>query len=108
MAASLGSCALNEETRGCAASLAVRSCSFGIGIIKETSVAKTFTLEETTIDEIHAAYTGKALTCVELVQSYLDRIAAYDQKGPALNSYVTINPAALTEAAALDAAFSKS
>ena len=71
-------------------------------------MAKTFTLEETTIDAIHAAYTAKALTCVELVQSYLDRIAAYDQKGPALNSYVTINPAALTEAAALDAAFSKS
>ena len=71
-------------------------------------MAKTFTLEETTIDAIHAAYAAKALTCVELVQSYLDRIAAYDQKGPALNSYVTINPAALTEAAALDAALDKS
>jgi Asp-tRNA(Asn)/Glu-tRNA(Gln) amidotransferase A subunit family amidase len=71
-------------------------------------VAKTFTLEETTIDEIHAAYVGKTLTCVELVQGYLDRIAAYDKKGPALNSYVTINPAALTEAAALDDAFKKS
>jgi amidase len=70
-------------------------------------VPTTFTLEETTIDEIHAAFGGKALTCVELVQGYLDRIAAYDQKGPALNSYITVNPAALTEAADRDAAFRK-
>ena len=47
----------------------------------------SFTLPETTIDKIHAAYRDKALTCVTLVQGYLDRIAAYDQKGPALNSY---------------------
>jgi amidase len=72
------------------------------------ATTKTFSLEETTIDQIHAAYCGKTLTCVELVQSYLDRIAAYDQKGPALNSYAAINPAALTEAAALDDALKKS
>ena len=66
-----------------------------------------FRLDETTIDKIHAAYQEKKVTCVELVQGYLDRIAAYDQKGPALNSYATINSAALTEAAALDAAFQK-
>jgi hypothetical protein len=58
----------------------------GIGIIKESPVAKSFALEETTIDQIHAAYRAKTLTCVELVQGYLDRIAAYDQKGPALNA----------------------
>jgi amidase len=72
------------------------------------AATKTFTLEETTIDKIQAAYSEKTLTCVELVQSYLDRIAAYDQKGPALNSYAAVNPAALTEAAALDDAFKKS
>jgi amidase len=68
---------------------------------------KTFRLEETTIEEIHGAFLAGALTCVELVQRYLDRIAAYDQSGPALNSYVTINPEALTEAARLDAVFRK-
>ena len=67
----------------------------------------SFTLPETTIDKIHAAYRDKTLTCVALVQGYLDRIGAYDQKGPALNSYAAINPAALTEAAALDAEFEK-
>ena len=67
----------------------------------------SFTLPETTIDKIHAAYRDKTLTSVALVQGYLDRIAAYDQKGPALNSYAAVNPAALTEAAALDAEFQK-
>ena len=71
-------------------------------------MAKSFVLEETTIDQIHDAYRAKTLTCVELVQAYLDRIAAYDQKGPALNAFVALNPDALKEAAALDAAFEKS
>ena len=71
-------------------------------------MAKSFALEETTIDQVHDAYRGKTLTCVELVQGYLDRIAAYDQKGPALNAFVALNADALTEAAALDAAFQQS
>ena len=71
-------------------------------------MAKSFALEETTIDQVHDAYRAKTLTCVELVQGYLDRIAAYDQKGPALNAFVALNADALTEAAALDAAFQQS
>jgi amidase len=78
-------------------------------ITKERAVGsnKTFSLTETTIDEIHAAYRENRLTCVELVQRYLDRIAAYDQSGPALNAYVALNPDALTEAARLDASLRK-
>src|SRR5258708_22952915 len=67
----------------------------------------SFTLEETSIREIHAAYLSGHLTCVQLVQAYLDRIAAYDQSGPALNAFVKLNPAALEEAAALDKTFAK-
>jgi len=63
----------------------------------------SFKLEETTIGEIQVAYLAKRLSCVELVQAYLDRISAYDQSGPALNSFVKLNPSALDEAAALDA-----
>ena len=66
-------------------------------------MAMNFTLEETTIrDDSGGLSRREALTCVELVQSYLDRIAAYDQSGPALNAFVKLNPAALEEAAALD------
>ncbi|HCJ57580.1 MAG TPA: amidase [Clostridiaceae bacterium] len=45
------------------------------------------------------------LTCRQLVEYYLKRIEAYDQKGPALNSIILVNPKALEEADALDAAF---
>jgi len=62
-----------------------------------------FRVEETTIAAIHAAYLDGSLTCVALVQAYLDRIAAHDQQGPALNAYVTLNAEALTQAARLDA-----
>jgi amidase len=67
----------------------------------------SFTLQETTIRDIQAAYLDGRLTCVQLVQAYLDRIAAYDQSGPALNAFVKLNPAALEEAAALDRTFAQ-
>jgi amidase len=66
-----------------------------------------FTLKETTIRDIQAAYLDGRLTCVQLVQAYLDRISAYDQSGPALNAFVKLNPAALEEAAALDRTFAQ-
>ncbi|MXW08737.1 MAG: amidase, partial [Gammaproteobacteria bacterium] len=51
---------------------------------------------------MHAAFLSGDLTCVDLVQGYLDRIEAYDQQGPQLNTIANLNPAALDEAARLD------
>jgi Asp-tRNA(Asn)/Glu-tRNA(Gln) amidotransferase A subunit family amidase len=67
-----------------------------------------FQVMETTVDQVHAAMKAGKLTSHQLVQLYLDRIAAYDQKGPALNSVITVNSKALEEADALDAAYKKS
>ncbi len=67
-----------------------------------------FTVVETTIAEIHAAFQDGSLTARQLVQLYLDRIEAYDQQGPAINALISINPGALDEADRLDAAFAKS
>ena len=53
---------------------------------------------EATIDDIQQAYNSGQLTSRRLVQFYLDRITAYDKQGPALNSIITINGAALDEA----------
>ena len=64
--------------------------------------------EEATIADIHAALSAKTLTCRELVQMYLERIAAYDKKGPALNAIVVTNPDALKLADTLDARFTQS
>lgn len=68
----------------------------------------SFDIIDTTIEQVHAAFKSGALTCRQLVQMYLDRIAAYDKNGPAINAIISINPAALTEADRLDQAFKNS
>ena len=67
------------------------------------SAAAVFILEEATIADIQGAFDAGALSCRELVQLYLDRIAAYDDDGPRLKSIITLNPRAIDAAEALDA-----
>src|SRR5215471_9248996 len=64
-----------------------------------------FDVVETTIADIHAAYKAGTLSVRQLVQMYLDRIALYDKKGPAINAIISLNPGALKEADRLDAEF---
>ena len=61
-----------------------------------------------TIADIRAAIGSKDLTCRQLVQMYLDRIEAYDKKGPSLNAIIVVNPGALASADMLDARFANS
>src|SRR5262249_36562064 len=61
----------------------------------EASAFDLLRSEEATIADIHAALGARTLTCRALVQMYLDRIEAYDRKGPALNAIVITNPDAL-------------
>jgi amidase len=68
----------------------------------------TFDILETTIEDIHNAYQSGQLTARQLVQAYLDRIAAYDKQGPAINAIITINSSALDEADHVDSAFKAS
>jgi Asp-tRNA(Asn)/Glu-tRNA(Gln) amidotransferase A subunit family amidase len=65
---------------------------------------KAFDVLEATIADIHAAYQTGELNTRQLVEMYLDRIDAYDQKGPEINALISINPRALAEADLLDAA----
>lgn len=64
-----------------------------------------FQIEETTIAKVHAAMKAHQLTCHQLVDAYLQRIAKYDKNDPAINSIVLTNPNALKEADDLDRAF---
>ena len=67
-----------------------------------------FNILEATIDDIHGAYRSGAMTCRELVQAYLDRIAKFDKHGPAINALITVNSEALDEAERLDATYKAS
>lgn len=67
-----------------------------------------FPVEETTIAQIHVAYLEGKATAREVVQSYINRIAAYDKKGPHLNSIITLSDHALADAEKLDAALKAS
>ena len=62
-----------------------------------------FDLQTATIADINAAFDAGALTSERLVELYLARIEAYDKQGPRINAVITLNPAALETARALDA-----
>jgi Asp-tRNA(Asn)/Glu-tRNA(Gln) amidotransferase A subunit family amidase len=68
----------------------------------------SFNLLEATIDDIHSAYKSGQLSVRQLVQMYLERIEAYDKKGPAINAIISVNSHALEEADQLDAKFKAS
>ncbi|HWH78512.1 MAG TPA: amidase [Candidatus Binatus sp.] len=71
-------------------------------------MAQSFNPVEATIDDIHAGYKSGALTCRQVVQTYLDRIEAFDKKGPNINALITVNADALKEADRLDGAYQAS
>jgi amidase len=58
---------------------------------------------EASITDLQALMSSGKATSVSLVNAYLARIAAYDQKGPALNAVIRLNPKARADAAAMDA-----
>src|SRR5262245_32019276 len=64
-----------------------------------------FQILEATIGDVEDALRSGQLTCHALVDSYLQRITAYDESGPKLNAVQTVNPNALPEADRLDATF---
>jgi Asp-tRNA(Asn)/Glu-tRNA(Gln) amidotransferase A subunit family amidase len=67
-----------------------------------TARQPAYDVTETTIADIHRAMHSGTLTCHDLVSAYLDRIAAYDKNGPAINAIIVVNPKALTIADSLD------
>lgn len=63
--------------------------------------------EELTISAFHDQVRAGTLTSAELVRWYLERIDAIDVRGPSLGAVVTVNPAALDDARALDEEFAR-
>jgi amidase len=69
----------------------------------EPAQVPSFALEEATIDGLQSRMRAGSETAVSLAQQYLARIDAIDQRGPAINAVIELNPDALTIAAQLDA-----
>ncbi len=59
-------------------------------------------VEEATVAQLQSRMAAGTLTSVQLVQLYLDRIAAIDHSGPTLRSVIQVNPDALAIAGRLD------
>lgn len=59
-------------------------------------------LAEASVKSIHAAMAARQVTCVQVVRHYLDRIDTYDDRGPAVNAIIAVNPRALDTAAQMD------
>jgi amidase len=76
--------------------------TFALGSEDHLARSETFELATATIADINAAIDAGVLTSEKLVQLYLNRIAAYDQQGPRINSIITVNQKALTTARTLD------
>ncbi|MGH9324725.1 MAG: amidase [Vicinamibacteria bacterium] len=73
----------------------------------ERASAQLFRVDELTIAGIHSGLEAGRFSCRELTEKYLDRIEAYDEKGPALNAIVVVNPKALERADELDREFAR-
>lgn len=65
-------------------------------------IRDSFPFEEATIADLQDRMASGTLTSRQLVQAYLDRIAAVDDSGPTLNAIIELNPDALTDADLLD------
>ena len=59
-------------------------------------------LDEASVRSVHAAIDAGKVTCVQVVQHALDRIEAYDDRGPALRAVIAVNPRAVETARQMD------
>jgi amidase len=91
--------------------LGMAALGIALSVERESAVdarREPFEIVDATIEDIQAEFKAGRLTSRALVRAYLDRIEAYDKHGPGINSVITINPKALEEADALDAAYKRS
>src|SRR4051794_27977323 len=73
-----------------------------------TGPMSSFHLQEATVADVNAALASGELTCSQLTKLYIDRIEAYNLKGPSLRAILTVNPRALETAAQMDRAYKAS
>jgi len=73
----------------------------GDGTVETPPGPSELQLVESTIAELRAAISTRLVTPAQLTQMYLARVAAFDDDGPALNSFLLVNERAVADAEAL-------
>jgi len=74
-------------------------------VTEGTPDVEEFQLLEATVPEIHRAMVSGEISATELTEQYLERIEAYDSE---LQSFLTVNDAAVSRAESLDQTLAKS
>lgn len=72
------------------------------GLIAQNATARRVDLDEVSLGDLQRRMTAGELTSRAIVDEYLARIEATDRSGPALRSFIEINPDARAEADRLD------
>jgi amidase len=78
------------------------ACTLACTLSAQAAGDSRIDLSTATIADLEAAMDKGTLTSEKLVKLYLQRIEAYDQSGPKLNTVITLNKKALETARALD------
>ncbi|MEO6877335.1 MAG: amidase family protein, partial [Gemmatimonadaceae bacterium] len=74
-----------------------------VGEGQEAPAPRAFALNEATIADLQAKMKAGVESSLSLTKQYLARIDEIDQRGPAINSVLELNPDALAIAARMDA-----
>lgn len=88
--------------------LTVSATALALMVASSSVASEAFLVEEASISNIQKALQDKKVSCRQIVQAYLDRIAAYDRRGPVLAAILAPNLKALDEASQLDAVYARS
>ena len=75
----------------------------GLLAFATVDAAAPFDLATASIADVQAAFADGSLTSEKLVNAYFARLAAYDKKGPTINTVITLNAKAVEEAKQRDA-----
>ena|SRR6266446_4337186 len=82
--------------------LVTASATLCLAVSPATAEQSSFRLQEATVASTHDAFASGQLTCTQLTKLHLDRIEAYDRRGPSLQAIIMVNPGAMEIAGEMD------
>src|SRR4029079_5562586 len=80
----------------------IAACGLLAQVVQPVQNRGGIEVHEATITDLQRAMTEGRVTALALVDAYFARIAAYDHRGPQLNTMIRLNPNARSDARRLD------